>query len=460
MAELDFSLPESGRRGPGWIRTLALVVLSAGAAVAVWSLASAPPKAASPSRNLSPDALKALAAKLEDRGLYRPAAEAWREYLAAADLEPEPCARAWFNVGELYRRAGRFEDAASAYYRSEAVQKVSELAPELQRRLVECLERMGRFAGLRREIEMRTSLAGDAATGGEVVAEIGPRKITGAELDRLIQEDVDRQADALAIAMPSDRLNEFRKRMLDRFKGRAERLAWLEQYLAEEILYREAVEQGLPDKPEVERLADHAVRQLLAQQLILREVGARAALTESEIANAYAAAPERYREPEKAEISHILVAGEREANQILADLKAGKAFEALAREKSLDEATKEKGGAVAGSITKGQAVPGVGFSSEFLAAVFDTAEGQVAGKPVRTDKGWHVILVRKRIPARQKPLGEVRDQVVRELMRTKQREFQEQLLESLKTKHRVILHRSSFQDAAKEADEQKPDSKP
>jgi len=91
----------------------------------------------------------------------------------------------------------------------------------------------------------------------------------------------------------------------------------------------------------------------------------------------------------RARASHILVATEAEAAEVRAKLDGGTAFRDAASEYSTCPSAKS-GGSL-GTFEPGKMVP------EFDAVVFDdaVAVGAVAG-PVKTDFGWHLILVEER----------------------------------------------------------------
>jgi hypothetical protein len=83
-------------------------------------------------------------------------------------------------------------------------------------------------------------------------------------------------------------------------------------------------------------------------------------------------------------VSHILVATEEEAGQVLRELKAGARFEDLAAGRSKDAASAGRGGDM-GEFQRGDLLPALEN------AAFGLKPGQIGG-PVRTALGYHIIL--------------------------------------------------------------------
>ena len=175
--------------------------------------------------------------------------------------------------------------------------------------------------------------------------------------------------------------------------------------------------------------------------------------TEEELCAAWAAIlaenPSAGRVGETVEASHLLVlvpegasadddaAALEKVKALRARILAGEDFAAVARESS-NCPSKARGGSL-GSFTRGQMV------SAFEEAAFSQPVG-VVGEPVRTEFGWHLVLVTKREPARERRFEEVRDDLKADLSAKKLEDRIERLLEPLR-KAAVIQYAPGYDPA-------------
>ncbi len=393
---------------------------------------------------LSAKQIEELAGKLESRNMYASAAEVWQEYLAATSMSGEGKARLLFRIGDLYLKADQAEKAIPYFYRSEMVEKVSDLEPQINAKLKESFEKAGQFAALRYEIKERTGSQGEQEGAGTVVAEIGQDKITAAGLDGMLERQIDAQLSQYAAMADPEEMKQQKQAMLSQINNPQNKVQFLQGMLAQEALYREALARQIDTDPQVKELLRDTNRRLLAQQLLEKELADKVAVSESDLQTYYQANQANYLTEKEARISHILLAEEQQARDVIERLNKGEDFAALARELSLDTATKESGGEIAAAVTEGRAIPGIGKNEELASKIFGGETGKVLAEPVKTDKGWEVILVREVTGPQQKTFEEVKQEIRSTLTSQKRQEAQQRLIEPLMDKYNIILHRDAI----------------
>jgi Parvulin-like peptidyl-prolyl isomerase len=151
-------------------------------------------------------------------------------------------------------------------------------------------------------------------------------------------------------------------------------------------------------------------------------------LTDDEIRAYFDKNSSKYGEPEQVKARHILVKTEDEANQIIAQLKEGGNFKELAKEKSLDEGSKGSGGDLR-FFPRGQMAP------EFEKAAFEQKVGEYSAQPVKTEFGYHVILVEEHKQAVAADYTAIKDTVAQDAMNEKIKNFYDELKKSAKLEY-------------------------
>jgi hypothetical protein len=143
----------------------------------------------------------------------------------------------------------------------------------------------------------RTTIKKTEQAGGKIVAEIGPEKITAADLDALIEETIDNQLAPMAMFMTTEQRNEQKKTILQQYKTPEVKTQFLQSWLAQEVLYRDALEQELMKRPEVKNALEEVTRGVLSQQLMNQELADKINVTETDIRTYYQANKDKYVEP-------------------------------------------------------------------------------------------------------------------------------------------------------------------
>ncbi|AGC41840.1 PpiC-type peptidyl-prolyl cis-trans isomerase [Myxococcus stipitatus DSM 14675] len=237
--------------------------------------------------------------------------------------------------------------------------------------------------------------------GGRAVARWSGDSVTAEELTRRFQE-----------MSPALR---------ERYVDLGSRRDYVESLARFDLLVREALAQGLQDDAEV---VEATRRALVARLMRSRLEEARVAITDAELAEAYAARRDDFVRPEMVRLSHVFLAAPRgddaaeaaarsQAQAVLAQARAlhasdFAAFGQLAREHSQEPRTAPLDGDL-------RFLPLDALSHEFGPEVAQAAraltdEGALSDV-VRTEKGLHVLKLRARQPARHLSLDDVREEL-------------------------------------------------
>jgi peptidyl-prolyl cis-trans isomerase C len=122
---------------------------------------------------------------------------------------------------------------------------------------------------------------------------------------------------------------------------------------------------------------------------------------------------------------HILVEKEETAKALIAQLKKGAKFDALAKKESKDSGSGANGGdldwASAGSYVK-----------EFSDAMVKLEKGKMTDTPVKSQFGFHIIRLDDVREAKLPTMDEVKPQIKQQLEQQKMAKFQEELRKSAK----------------------------
>jgi len=449
--KLDFSLPEKKQKTAAATKALiGLVVALTVLALVNLSVTLRCNKQAAPEtagQRLSAEQTKELAGKLAQRNLYGEAAKVWQDYLRIGNLTPQEQAKTLFQIGMLLEKAGRCEEAIECFYRSEMAAKVDELSPQVNSHIKDCFDRLGKFSALRYELMDRTSFKKTDQAGSKVVAEIGAEKITEADLDAVIENNVDNQLSAVSAFMTDEQLKEQKKKVLEQYKNPSAKQQFLQQWAAQEVLYRQAQQEQLAEKPEVKKLIEELCRGVLSQYMMNQQLAAKIKLTETDLQTYYTANKDKFVEPAKAKISHILVDDEKQAADLISRARDGEKFDNLAKEFSKDKDTKEAGGKIDADVIKGDTyVPVVGDVNGLSEKIFAADANSVLDKPIKTEKGWEIVKVNEKTAERQKSFDEVRQEVMSMLLSQKRQDVRQDYIKQLMEQYSVVIHTSAFPD--------------
>lgn len=259
-----------------------------------------------------------------------------------------------------------------------------------------------------------------AAYAGTVVT-VNGKKITEQEVQEVLMQGTQGRFDQL----PPEKKEELSQRVIDGL-------------ISQELVFSDAKKQGILEsteyKNELAKVMERIQVQLASKVWEKRQFD-KIKVNEKDIKAYFKANPEEFSEKSKVRASHILLKTEAEANAVtkeLSGLKNGALnakFAELAKSKSTGPSG-PKGGDL-GLFGQGQMVPA------FNDAVFAMKKGEMTKKPVKTQFGYHVILVTDKQEAKNLPYAEVKGFIEQKL---KVEAFKEQMqakMEELKKKAKI-----------------------
>lgn len=204
---------------------------------------------------ISKEASLNLANAYYTNGLYEASAQQYLDYLDRYPLEAARRANTYYTIANIYfDRLHDYQKALIYYFKVKYLYPESNLQNDVGKRIVSCLERLEKSTDAQRVIQNEAALdqKNKENKPGQVVAEIGERKITQGDLDFEISQ------------LPAY--------LQDEFKKKTKKLEFLQQYILNELLYDSAKRQQLDKDKEVIQAAFQAKKSIMAQKLLNQEL--------------------------------------------------------------------------------------------------------------------------------------------------------------------------------------------
>lgn len=165
---------------------------------------------------------------------------------------------------------------------------------------------------------------------------------------------------------------------------------------------------GIADTSEYQQRIEYARTQALRDLYMENVVGA--SITEDAVRARYDEEAAKIEPQQQVSARHILVEDEAEAKELIAELKAGADFAALAAEHSKDPGSGSRGGSL-GFFGPGQMV------KPFEDAAFALEAGEMTEEPVQSQFGWHIIKVDEKREQAVPPFEQIAPQIQQIMVR-------------------------------------------
>ena len=225
------------------------------------------------------ESIREVAAKLQAAGALDEAALQYGRYLDAGNPDRVVRAGIAMSLGNNYLETGQYESALRWFYEAETL-GAGESNEELAGKIVQTLERLGRSFAAQAALASRAGLeesAVERSTDDLVVARIGADEIRQSEVERALDDLPPELASQMASAEA--------------------RARFLEQYVADELLWSKALKLEYDKDPEVLRRHDALLKQLVVSRFAETEVLSRIEVDEADLRNHFDANRDRFAPP-------------------------------------------------------------------------------------------------------------------------------------------------------------------
>lgn len=203
----------------------------------------------------------------------------------------------------------------------------------------------------------------------------------------------------------------------------ADEMARIESdYIADELLFREALDSGL-------HLANGAIRQQLVEEMRYRITGLLPDPTDEQLVSHYSEHTASYFAEPTVSFAQVYFSSlPDDGGRILEQLQQGKAVQGQAFAHGLD------------FTEYGQSMLRGIFGQPFVEALWQAPLETWSG-PIQSPHGWHYIHPSQRIPGHLLPFGEVREQVENDFMAMVIRRAVDERVAELKLRYEVRIER-------------------
>lgn len=356
---------------------------------------------------LTLDQQREYAVRLADKKLTGPAIAAYEEYLKNAALSVSERAKVCYSIAKLAVEDEKYDAALPYLYQAEYLDPKSELKEEINKKVVLCLDKLGRNVDLRHELRKRSDTKHDASqvqANDAILAEFGNEAITKRDLE-----------------MEIDKLPPAAK---DSFATPEKKAELLKNLVAERLLVDKARRLELDKAPEVQDLLAKQLDSMIVQKLISDEVRKDVQVTPEDVERFYKAEPALFTEPASAEVQ-MAKADSEEAAKGIKEF-AGKAV----------------------TVRKGRPVPGVKDLAEAPEGLFSAEKDAIVG-PVKAGDAWYVFKVASTTPEKLPPFEEAKDKAAQTYQMRKEQEKVSSIIDETLKAREVHLYLERLQDAEK-----------
>lgn len=236
------------------------------------------------SGKVTPQLQLTFATELVNKGLYKEAAAEYETYLLQSKISDSHRAHALYIAADLYNeKLQNYEHALVLYLRLKNYYPTSTLMREANKKIVACLEHLGRSLDARLAVQEATALENQKVTAGAtIIATVGSRKITETEFQQAMDE------------LPQSMRN-----IVTTKKGR---LTFLQQFIGHDLIYHAARRMGLHEDADIIRKVAAIRKELMVQRYAQKETAHTTPPDAGTLKMYYQAHKDRYKNADTGEV--------------------------------------------------------------------------------------------------------------------------------------------------------------
>lgn len=207
---------------------------------------------------------------------------------------------------------------------------------------------------------------------------------------------------------------------------------YIERWIDQELLYQEARKSGLAKDKALDLALENFKKQWMIQKLLEKAFAENIRISQAEIKDYYEKNKSQFQvEEDEVHLLYLLTKTQVDAETAFREIQAGKPFDMVARNRSIDEFGK-KGGDM-GFVSRSA------LSPEIARVAFSLPIGNVSSI-IKTSYGYHLIkVVEKRTKGDFKPVKEVENMILSQIRVEKERAVYYNLLYKLKDKYKIYV---------------------
>ncbi|MEW6535120.1 MAG: peptidyl-prolyl cis-trans isomerase [Candidatus Auribacterota bacterium] len=381
-----------------------------------------------------------LGSKLKSEKMFEQAITAYNTYLSDPALTPETRANIHYTIGNLYFELHQYDKALAAYYAADMLGVPPQIAGEVNIKIVNSLERLGRDFSAEYALKSRTSLDEDTKKeqpSGQIVAQYGSEYVTMRDLDEQLEmlDETQRQ----------------------QFRDPQQKFMFLQQYIAQKLLARKAVKMGYDKDTEILNKLDMLKDQLMVEKMVKAEIEGKISIDPEDVKNFYEARKSAYREPDSFRIAHIQVPTKDKADSVLASLSGGADFAAAAQSES-QAADASTGGTIDAWLSTANPVyKGTDYTS-IIQAIQNLETGGLS-QAIEHGGTYHIVKVLDKKPGAQLTFEQAAQKVAQDYQISKAQKIYQSMMENILKVEGVKINQEAFFPEQKSGDDKKIDIK-